>query len=141
MPPLTGAPLALINGRRAPPPLIATFPLSPELPHTFLRPHAKLKLSPFFASVVSPLHRRSYSSENPSGSSSSAAVGEHRRAPAPTCHILTRCLRALLSAPPQSTVDLSRATGPRAMDPIHRIFLWKINHRNPYILTTLHLGH
>jgi hypothetical protein len=81
------------------------YDISPELPH------AKLKPSSMFTSVVSPLRRCSCSGEHPSGtgSSSSAAVGEHQRALVPTCRMSARHRRALLSVPSRSIVDPSHA--------------------------------
>jgi hypothetical protein len=120
--------------RRAPSALTIPFPLSPELPRAFLRPHAELKPSLFFASVASPLRRRSCSCEHPSGtassgSSSSTAADEHRRSIAPVrCPGTTSpsCLRRLDPRWTRATLP-----GPQAVDPLHQIFHWKINPRIP----------
>jgi hypothetical protein len=123
---LPDAPSAPIKGDEHPRPSPPLFPLSPELPRAFLSPHAELKPPPFFASAALPLRHRSCSGEHPSGtapsgSSSSTTIGENRRALVPARRVLARHRRALLSAPPRSTVDPSRATlstrcGPGPLD-------------------------
>jgi hypothetical protein len=95
-------------------------------PHRAFPPSLSSSLMPTITLVPSsshrrssPLHRCSCCGEHPSntassGSSSSTFAGEHQQALAPARHALARCRRALLYAPPQSTVDPSctaRSTG------------------------------
>jgi hypothetical protein len=79
-------PLAPINGRGP--------PLSLELSHALLCPHAELEPPPLFASIAPPLRHRSCSGERPYGftslpSSSPASAGEPE---APQCLV---CLEPL----------------------------------------------
>jgi hypothetical protein len=104
--------LAPIKGDEHPQPSPPLFPLSPELPHSFLLPRIELKSSPFFAPVAPPLRRRSCSGEQPSGTPSSGLSSSTATAEPYRPHAAKAPLRPLVRA-------ASVHCGPEPRRPVH----------------------